>query len=385
MGTPPPRPSPGPGAGPGMPPKAPTSPPNGLGSPSPTPTPPGPPKDVTEQSQPPGADLAPRAPEMGEKVPTDVSIDAATGHVTIKKPGVNLTIAKYSKENPPDKISHLEEHAKHIWIEAYNNAIDQYDGDEERAHKTAWSAVSKAGYKTKKSDYSEPQCPNCGSTNLASVHDPTIKGLNGMPPPRMVQCKDCGMSTLESGIQSAKEATHQDWIDFKHNDNEPQYGDWEEETQYSKEYHDNPFSNPKNRLVPPVFTVKVTVPDYFNIRNIAYSLQTSTMLEVDISEDNLTIKNVANPLSLINELTSYGLEAEVQGDDLTKYDQGFDDFKLGQKVALLGDYEDMNYFYNPEVPAAQAMLVGKKGDRYLLENDQWGRFEASEGEIGHVR
>jgi hypothetical protein len=109
------------------------------------------------------------------------------------------------------------------------------------------------------------------------------------------------------------------------------------------------------------------------------------MLSVDIEGDTLTIEEVANPLSLITELTSYGLDAEVVGDDLTKYDQGFEDFKLGQKVALLGDYEGVNYFYNPDVPPAQAIIIGRKGDKFLLENDQWGRFEASRGEISYVR
>jgi cation transport regulator len=50
----------------------------------------------------------------------------------------------------------LPEHAQEIYKEAFNSAYDQYDqpserrGDDDReetAHKVAWSAVKKAGYK----------------------------------------------------------------------------------------------------------------------------------------------------------------------------------------------------------------------------------------------
>lgn len=53
----------------------------------------------------------------------------------------------YTKDNPPDRIKGLPKHAQEIWISAYNSAIKQYDGDEEKANATAWAAVKKAGYK----------------------------------------------------------------------------------------------------------------------------------------------------------------------------------------------------------------------------------------------
>lgn len=59
-------------------------------------------------------------------------------------------------ELPEGPRSALPKHAQEIYKEAYNSAYDQYDtpkerrGDadrEETAHRVAWSAVKKAGYK----------------------------------------------------------------------------------------------------------------------------------------------------------------------------------------------------------------------------------------------
>lgn len=47
----------------------------------------------------------------------------------------------YTISNPPDKIKDMPKHAQEIWISAFNNAIKQYDGDEERANKVAYAAV----------------------------------------------------------------------------------------------------------------------------------------------------------------------------------------------------------------------------------------------------
>lgn len=56
----------------------------------------------------------------------------------------------YKVGSPPDRIKALPKHAQEIWIKAFNNALKQYGGDEERANKVAWSAVEKAGYKKNK-------------------------------------------------------------------------------------------------------------------------------------------------------------------------------------------------------------------------------------------
>jgi cation transport regulator len=49
----------------------------------------------------------------------------------------------YNKRSElPDQVKdNVPPHAQDIYKEAFNNAIDQYNGDEERAHATAWAAV----------------------------------------------------------------------------------------------------------------------------------------------------------------------------------------------------------------------------------------------------
>jgi cation transport regulator len=49
----------------------------------------------------------------------------------------------YNKRSElPDSVkNNVPAHAQDIYKEAFNNAIDQYDGDEERAHRVAWAAV----------------------------------------------------------------------------------------------------------------------------------------------------------------------------------------------------------------------------------------------------
>jgi len=49
----------------------------------------------------------------------------------------------YTRDNPPARIKKLPKHAQSIWISAYNNAIKQYEGNEERANKVAWGAVKR--------------------------------------------------------------------------------------------------------------------------------------------------------------------------------------------------------------------------------------------------
>lgn len=47
----------------------------------------------------------------------------------------------------PDSVkSSLPKHAQEIYKSAFNSALSQYDGDEERASKVAWAAV-KNSYK----------------------------------------------------------------------------------------------------------------------------------------------------------------------------------------------------------------------------------------------
>lgn len=45
------------------------------------------------------------------------------------------------KDLPDSVRDNLPKHAQEIYQEAYNSAWDEYDHDEERAHRVAWSAV----------------------------------------------------------------------------------------------------------------------------------------------------------------------------------------------------------------------------------------------------
>lgn len=63
----------------------------------------------------------------------------------------------------PDTVKNvLPDHAQEIYKEAFNSAYEQYadpearrgdDEQEETAHKVAWSAVKKAGYKRGDDDF----------------------------------------------------------------------------------------------------------------------------------------------------------------------------------------------------------------------------------------
>jgi cation transport regulator len=59
----------------------------------------------------------------------------------------------YNKRSElPDNVKdNVPPHAQDIYKEAFNSAIDQYDGDEERAHRVAWSAVKEKYHKDKDS------------------------------------------------------------------------------------------------------------------------------------------------------------------------------------------------------------------------------------------
>lgn len=49
----------------------------------------------------------------------------------------------------PDSVKdNLPEHAQDIYKEAFNSAWDQYDHDEERAHRVAWAAVKHKYHKS---------------------------------------------------------------------------------------------------------------------------------------------------------------------------------------------------------------------------------------------
>ena len=55
----------------------------------------------------------------------------------------------YSKRSDlPDSVKdHLPDHAQDIYKEAFNSAYEQYNREEERAHRVAWAAVKKDYHK----------------------------------------------------------------------------------------------------------------------------------------------------------------------------------------------------------------------------------------------
>jgi len=47
----------------------------------------------------------------------------------------------YDRDDLPSTLKRSPKKAQDTFIEAHDSALDSYDGDEERAHRTAWSAV----------------------------------------------------------------------------------------------------------------------------------------------------------------------------------------------------------------------------------------------------
>ena len=54
------------------------------------------------------------------------------------------------KDLPESVRGNLPEHAQEIYRAAFNNAWEEYDHDETRAHKVAWAAVEKNYKKNEK-------------------------------------------------------------------------------------------------------------------------------------------------------------------------------------------------------------------------------------------
>jgi len=61
----------------------------------------------------------------------------------------------YKIDNPPEVIKGLPKDAQAIWIEIYNNAFKQYEGNdkqEELSNQTAWAGLKKAGWEKNEDD-----------------------------------------------------------------------------------------------------------------------------------------------------------------------------------------------------------------------------------------
>lgn len=60
-------------------------------------------------------------------------------------------------ETLPESVrSHLPQHAQEIYLAAYNSAWDEYQHDEERAHRVAWAAVKRTYHKNEQTGRWEP-------------------------------------------------------------------------------------------------------------------------------------------------------------------------------------------------------------------------------------
>jgi cation transport regulator len=69
--------------------------------------------------------------------------------------------------NLPESTNKLPEHAKHIYMAAFNSAHEQY-GEEARAHATAWAAVKKK-YKKNESGKWTKKAPRKKEGSLAVI------------------------------------------------------------------------------------------------------------------------------------------------------------------------------------------------------------------------
>uniref|UniRef100_B8HZ88 ChaB family protein n=1 Tax=Cyanothece sp. (strain PCC 7425 / ATCC 29141) TaxID=395961 RepID=B8HZ88_CYAP4 len=56
---------------------------------------------------------------------------------------------------PQSVTEHLPHHAQEIYQAAFNNAWEEYDQDEERAHRIAWAAVKHQYIKNESTGYWE--------------------------------------------------------------------------------------------------------------------------------------------------------------------------------------------------------------------------------------
>ncbi len=63
-----------------------------------------------------------------------------------------------SLDELPESVSdNLPHHAQEIYKEAFNSAHEQYDGDEERSHRVAWSAVKNSYHKNTAGEWVKDQ------------------------------------------------------------------------------------------------------------------------------------------------------------------------------------------------------------------------------------
>lgn len=87
-----------------------------------------------------------------------------------------------STEDLPDSVrKHVPQHGQEIYKEAFNSAEDQY-GEEDRAHRMAWSAVK---YKYRKDEESGRRVSKISSLPFASSRPVTAGSFYTGQPSRL--------------------------------------------------------------------------------------------------------------------------------------------------------------------------------------------------------
>ena len=117
----------------------------------------------------------------------------------------------YKIDKPPDKIKDLPKGAQEVWIKAYNAAYKQYDKDEEKANKVAWSAVEKSGYSKNKQGKWVKEAKEKYNCECLKCHHK----LTSEKHCRDIKCPECGgeMRRVERPGAGAPEKRKKEGID----------------------------------------------------------------------------------------------------------------------------------------------------------------------------
>jgi cation transport regulator ChaB len=185
-------------------------------------------------------------------------------------------------------------------------------------------------------------------------------------------------------LRASKTAESQEFKDFR-SGNVPEIDDSRDEIFY--ETHDNFYAAPKNRRTPPTVDVTATVPEGQNARALAFAFQLYSSLEAEVSGQKVTIRGVSNPAAVLAELQSQGVEASISNpQEVAKsfYNNPYETYSKGEKVAVLGDVPNYNYYPNELTRKVEAQVVTKRDDRFVLYNNMWGEFEVWEDGIGKL-
>lgn len=378
----------------------------------------------------------PRMPDMGPDIPMDVNVNVQNKEVSIDMGGTSITIAKeakYDPDNPPEKVNHLSEKQQRKWVHVYNSAADDGD-DEEAAHKKAWGSVNDSEKKSKQADVDGLISPEEMQSMISSsewakplgdgvlalgtaeggekyqeIHEngslvgyrkfsddwrsisrDNLEGWKNTPRDMADNARsmqkdvkdqwDFTKDVIKDDINRVKNVfrRHADVDDGRDRD----YSDfmrgnapaWEDPDPLFTDTHEFAMNNPANRRVPETFDVRVSTNDKFDdVTLLAQSLGETLPSEIEEGNGQVTIKDIENPVALIEELAFDGLDAEVVGKDLTNIYEGM-------KVAFLGDLPELGFQNDPSInTTAQVMAID--GDEYYLYNSKMGHFVAERGEI----